>query len=119
MDAVTPVGALNSVFSRGEVFRKLSETEPGKIHAQTTAGQPNTEEPTQPTEKSDAAPSETKLFTGVSLPLHGLYELVMIDDNGDGRVDAGDAVSEVLMMAQRYEGQNKPETPTQTVDQLA
>jgi hypothetical protein len=47
------------------------------------------------------AEKELKLFTGGSLPLKGLFEIQMIDENGDGRVDAGDAISRYLEMTRQ------------------
>ena len=47
------------------------------------------------------AEKELKLFTGGSLPLKGLFEIQLIDENGDGRVDAGDAISRYLEMTRQ------------------
>ncbi len=120
MDTVTPVGALNTVYSRGEVFRKLSEKAAKNIETRKTVEQTTQAESLPNSGMLELALSETKLFNSGSLPLHGMYEVALIDDNGDGRVDAGDAVSEVLMSATHYEGQSQESKgSSKTLDQVA
>jgi len=64
--------------------------------------------------------AKTKLFNNGSVPIHGLYEVVLIDKNGDGRVDAGDAIPEyVKTMTQITKEKNQSGSEGKSVDRVA
>ncbi|MCB0311415.1 MAG: hypothetical protein KDD42_09280 [Bdellovibrionales bacterium] len=46
---------------------------------------------------------EAKLFNAGTLPIKGLFDVQLSDDNGDGRVDAGDAISEYMLIARQVD----------------
>lgn len=68
-----------------------------------------------PTSSAD----NVKLFTSSSLPLHGLYEVMLIDKNKDGRVDAGDAIPEYVRVASQNSKSSSREDEAKNIDQFA
>ena len=113
MDGVSPIGRGSIELRQRAAARSESASKPqdSGIKSEKQAA-PRPLIPAGPADKA-------KLFTSGSLPLHGLYDVVLIDKNKDGRVDAGDAINEYLLLATKAKEEAASKQNKNGVDEVA
>jgi len=122
MEGVIPVGASNSklreLVEQGKVVGsdvKYNELKSKDSSAKKQDSRIALVDPLKNLEQAQVS-NDVELFNSGSLPLHGLYDVQLKDKNQDGRVDAGDAISEYMLIADRARADQKNKKP---VDQVA